>query len=109
MASLAPLIHENPLPPEFELGFVIGLLVMEMAAALADAVFHQHLWAASAMAWVDAYLELFWVRLVANHLIHAGFHYCFRRLNFDLPLRRKASLSKYTERWDKGENDGRYK
>jgi len=45
-----------------------------MAAALADAVSHQHLWAASARAWVDADLVLFWVGLVANHLIHAGFH-----------------------------------
>jgi hypothetical protein len=45
---------------------------MQMAAALADAVFHQHLRAACARAWVDD-LVFFWVRLVANHLIHAGF------------------------------------
>jgi hypothetical protein len=34
---------------------------MEIAAALADAVFHQHLWAASARAWMDANLVFFWV------------------------------------------------
>jgi hypothetical protein len=34
---------------------------MEIAAALADAVFHHHLWAASARAWMDANLVLFWV------------------------------------------------
>ena len=52
---------------------VVGFLV-EMAASLADAVFHQHLWAASARAWMDADLVFFWVWLVSNHLIHAGFH-----------------------------------
>ena len=61
MAFLAALIHENPLPPEFELGFVIGPLVMKMAAALTDAVFHQDLRAASTRAWVGAGLVFFWV------------------------------------------------